>query len=192
MASPIELEKLTETLDDAAGEAFDKVASLLGLPYPGGPAVSVLARGGDRRAFDFPRYRPRHGGLGFSFSGLKTAVLYAVRGQDASAPAPAPESIPRRADLAASFEEAVCDALVSQTLAAARAEELATITVTGGVACNARLRERMREAAAAEGRRAIFPSPVFCSDNAAMIAGQGWHLLRAGRTSALDLDAIAR
>jgi N6-L-threonylcarbamoyladenine synthase len=103
-----------------------------------------------------------------------------------------PESIPRRADLAASFEEAVCDALVTQTIAAARELELVTITVTGGVACNARLRERMRAAARADGRRAIFPSPVYCSDNAAMIAGQGWHLLRTGRLAPLDLDAVAR
>jgi N6-L-threonylcarbamoyladenine synthase len=191
MGSSTELAKLAETLDDAAGEAFDKVARMLGLPYPGGPAVAKLAREGDARAFDFPRYRPRGGGLGFSFSGLKTAVLYAIRGQDASAPPPAPESIPRRADLAASFQEAVVDALVTQTLAAARAEELATVTVTGGVACNARLRERMTSAAGEHGLRAVFPSPSYCTDNAAMIAGQGWHLLRAGRLASWDLDAVA-
>ncbi len=192
MSSPIELTMLAETLDDAAGEAFDKVASMLGLAYPGGPAISDLARSGDGRAFAFPRYRPRAGGAGFSFSGLKTAVLYALRGQDASAPAPAPEDIARRADLAASFQEAVVDVLVAQTLAVAAAENLATITVTGGVACNARLRERMTEAAAELGLRAVFPSPKYCSDNAAMIAGQGWHLLSAGRLASMDLDAIAR
>jgi len=190
-SSPIELTKLAETLDDAAGEAFDKVASILGLPYPGGPAISALARSGDARAFDFPRFRPRDGGLGFSFSGLKTAVLYTVRGQDASTPPSAPEAIPRRADLAASFQEAVVDVLVAQTLAAARAEGLATITVTGGVACNARLRERMTAAASEHGLRAVFPSPSYCTDNAAMIAGQGWHLLRAGRVASWDLDAVA-
>ena len=192
MSSPIEFTKLAETLDDAAGEAFDKVASMLGLGYPGGPAVSALAREGDARAFDLPRYRPRDGGLGFSFSGLKTAVLYVLRGQDASAPPPAPEAIPQRADLAASFEAAVVDVLVSQTLAAARAGDFATITVTGGVACNTRLRERMSAAATEQGLRAIFPSPSYCSDNAAMIAGQGWHLLRAGRIAAWDLDAVPR
>jgi len=191
MSSPMELEKLAETRDDAAGEAFDKVASMLGLGYPGGPAVSALAREGDARAFDFPRFRPRDG-IGFSFSGLKTAVLYAIRGQDASAPAPAPEDIPRRADLAASFEEAVVDALVTQTLAAAREEGLETITVSGGVACNRRLRERMTAEARAAGLEAVFPSPPYCTDNAAMIAGQGWHHLRAGRVAAWDLDAIAR
>jgi len=192
MSSPTELAKLAETLDDAAGEAFDKVASLLGLSYPGGPAISALAREGDPRAFAFPRYRPKDGGLGFSFSGLKTAVLYALRGQDASAPAPTPEAIPRRADMAASFQEAVVDVLVAQSLAAAEAEGLGTITVTGGVACNARLRERMTAAAAERGRRAIFPSPRYCADNAAMIAGQGWHLLREGRVAGWDLDALAR
>ncbi|HEX6885659.1 MAG TPA: tRNA (adenosine(37)-N6)-threonylcarbamoyltransferase complex transferase subunit TsaD [Planctomycetota bacterium] len=192
MSSPTELAKLAETLDDAAGEAFDKVASLLGLSYPGGPAISALARAGDPRAFALPRYRPKDGGLGFSFSGLKTAVLYALRGQDASAPPPAPEAIPRRADLAASFQEAVVDVLVAQSLAAAEAEGLGTITVTGGVACNARLRERMTAAAAERGLRAVFPSPRYCADNAAMIAGQGWHLLRAGRVASWDLDALAR
>ena len=192
MSSPTELVKLAETLDDAAGEAFDKVASMLGLGYPGGPAISTLARSGDGRAFAFPRYTPRSGGAGFSFSGLKTSVLYAIRGQDAASPMPEPGAIPRRADLAASFQEAVVDVLVTQTLAAARAQELATIAVTGGVACNARLRERMTAAAAERGLRAVFPSPSYCSDNAAMIAGQGWHLLREGRISELDLDAVAR
>jgi N6-L-threonylcarbamoyladenine synthase len=192
MDSPTELAPLAETLDDAAGEAFDKVASLLGLPYPGGPAVAELACVGDPRAFALPRYRPKDGGLGFSFSGLKTAVLYAIRGQDASRPGPAPEAIPRRADLAASFQEAVVDVLVAQALAAARAEGLRTITVTGGVACNRRLRERMTAAAAEQGLSTVIPSPRYCTDNAAMIAGQGWHLLRAGRTAGLDLDAVAR
>jgi len=192
MTSPIELSKLAETLDDAAGEAFDKVASMLGLPYPGGPAISALAREGDGRAFAFPRYTPKGGALGFSFSGLKTSVLYAIRGQDAGAPPPAPEAIPRRADLAASFQEAAVDVLVSQSLAAARQEGLETIAVTGGVACNRRLRERMTSAAEERGLRAIFPSPSYCSDNAAMIAGQGWHLLQAGRVAGWELDAIAR
>lgn len=191
MSSPIELTLLAETLDDAAGEAFDKVASMLGLAYPGGPAISDLARSGSGGAFAFPRYRPRTG-AGFSFSGLKTAVLYALRGQDASAPVPDPLAIAQRADLAASFQEAVVDVLVAQSLAVAAAEDLATITVTGGVACNARLRERMVAAAAERGLRAVFPSPKYCSDNAAMIAGQAWHLLRAGRLASLDLDAIAR
>ena len=183
---------LAQTLDDAAGEAFDKVASLLGLGYPGGPEISRLAREGQRDAIRFPRYRPKDGKLGFSFSGLKTAVLYYLRGQDALAPTPAPDEIERPADVAASFEEAVVDTLVTQTLAAAEREELETILVTGGVACNGRLRERMQEAAAARGRRAIFPSPAYCSDNAAMIAGLGYHHGRAGLLAGWDLDARPR
>ncbi len=192
MGSPTRLEKLAETLDDAAGEAFDKVASLLGLPYPGGPAIAALARSGRRDAFRFPRYRPRDGRPGFSFSGLKTAVLYTLRGQDARAPTPRPEEVEGAADVAASFEEAAVDVLVEQTLAAARAEGLTEVVVTGGVACNARLRERMASAARDAGLHAVFPSPAYCSDNAAMIAGLGWHLWRAGAVAGLDLDALAR
>ena len=186
------LELLAETLDDAAGEAFDKVASLLGLDYPGGPAVSKLAMAGRRDALALPRYRPKDGRPGFSFSGLKTAVLYALRGQDAAGPGPGALDEQRRADVAASFEEAAVDVLVEQCLATAQREGLATITVTGGVACNRRLRERMSTAAAAAGLRAVFPSPQYCTDNAAMIAGQGWHLLQAGQRAGLTLDAIPR
>jgi N6-L-threonylcarbamoyladenine synthase len=193
MTSPTTLVPLAETLDDAAGEAFDKVASMLGLPYPGGPAVARLAEQGRPDAYALPRYRPRDGRPGFSFSGLKTAVLYTLRGQDASRPLPAdPATFEGRADLAASFQEAVVDALVTQTLAAARAEGLETIVVAGGVACNLRLREHMTAEAAAAGRRAVFPRPAFCTDNAVMIAGQGWHLYREGRTAGWDLDAAAR
>jgi N6-L-threonylcarbamoyladenine synthase len=192
MRGPTELDKLAETLDDAAGEAFDKVASLLGLPYPGGPAVARLAREGDRRAFPFPRYRPKGESPGFSFGGLKTAVLYHLRGQDALAPTPLPEAIERRADVAASFEEAVVDALVEQTLLAARREELTTLLVAGGVACNERLRERLTAEARLEGREAIFPAPALCADNGAMVAGIGFHLWRQGATAGLDLDASPR
>lgn len=183
---------LAETLDDAAGEAFDKVASLLGLDYPGGPAISRLALTGRRDALALPRYRPKDGRPGFSFSGLKTAVLYALRGQDARGALPGSEEAQRRADVAASFEEAVVDVLVEQCLATAEREGLRTITVTGGVACNRRLRERMQADAAARGLRAVFPSPKYCTDNAAMIAGQGWHHFRAGRLAPLDVDAIPR
>jgi N6-L-threonylcarbamoyladenine synthase len=192
MEGPTRLFPLSETRDDAAGEAFDKVASMLGLPYPGGPAVARLARTGRRDAHDFPRFRPRDPRDGFSFSGLKTAVLYTLRGQDARSPAPRPAEIERPQDVAASFQEAVVDVLVERTLATARTEALETIVVTGGVACNERLRERMLAAALEDGRRAVFPSPALCTDNAAMIAGQGWHLLRQGSVAGLDADAIAR
>ncbi len=192
MSSPIRLTKLAETRDDAAGEAFDKVASILGLGYPGGPEIARLAREGRRDAIAFPRYRPRDGHPGFSFSGLKTAVLYHVRGQDALRSTPPPEDIVDRADVAASFEEALVDALVTQTIASARTECLETIVVAGGVACNVRLRQRMQAAAEEAGLRVVFPSPEYCSDNAAMIAGLGFHLWRSGEVAALDLDALAR
>jgi len=186
------LEKLAETRDDAAGEAFDNVSQMLGLGYPGGPAIALLAAEGDRAAVRFPRYRPKDEKPGFSFSGLKTAVLYHLRGQDALAPTPPPEAILDRADVAASFQEAVVDVLVAQTLAAAEREGTESILVGGGVACNARLRERMAAAAAARGSVASFPSPRFCADNAAMIAGLGGALFQAGCPSDLTLDASAR
>ena len=188
----LDMRALASTLDDAAGEAFDKVAHLLGLPYPGGPALAALAERGDRRALSFPRYRPRDGRPGFSFSGLKTAVLYHLRGGDALAPTPPPEAIADRADVAAAFQEAVVDALCEQTLAALESEGLDTCLVSGGVACNRRLRSAMSERLAERGARALFPSPRFCTDNAAMIAGLGWHALRAGRRAGLDVDASPR
>lgn len=194
--SPLSIERLSSTLDDAAGEAFDKVAYLLGLEYPGGPSISRLAAQGDAARFQFPRYRPRaaHGEelpaiRPFSFSGLKTAVLYHLRGQDGRAPTPAPEAIPHRADVAASFEQAVVDSLVEPTLRAARELDLATVLVVGGVACNRRLRERMHAAASEFGITCRFPSPAYCTDNAAMIAGLGWHHWQAGRVAPLSLDA---
>jgi N6-L-threonylcarbamoyladenine synthase len=197
--SPLDLELISSTLDDAAGEAFDKVAHLLGLGYPGGPAVAALAARGDPTRFAFPRYRPRPRPgeepppvPPFSFSGLKTAVLYHLRGQDARAPTPAPEQIEAPADVAASFQEAVVDSLVGPTLAAARELGLERVLVVGGVACNRRLREKMTAAAEQAGLEAWFPSPAYCTDNAAMVAGLGWHLLQAGRTAALDVDASPR
>jgi N6-L-threonylcarbamoyladenine synthase len=189
--SPIEIEFLAGTRDDAAGEAFDKVAHILGLGYPGGPAVSKLAEAGRARAIDFPRFRSKSGEAGFSFSGLKTAVLYHVCGQDARR-VPSPDEIPDRADVAASFEQAVCDVLIDETLRAARRQGLATVLVAGGVACNRRLRDQMTARAAAARVRAVFPSPAYCTDNAAMIAGLGHALLVAGKTADFALDAAPR
>lgn len=191
-ASPLRIELLGGTLDDAAGEAFDKVAHLLGLPYPGGPAVSKLAEQGNPHAIRFPKYRSEGGRPSFSFSGIKTAVLYHLRGQDALAPTPAPEAILDRADVAASFEQTVVDVLVEETLRAAEGEGLDTVLVAGGVACNRRLRLELTSRAEARGLRVRFPSPAYCTDNAAMIAGLGFHLLRAGRTAGLELDASPR
>lgn len=197
--SALEMERVGATVDDAAGEAFDKVAHLLGLPYPGGPAVSALAAEGEPR-YAFPRCRvkPRRGDdeeradVRFSFSGLKTAVLYHLRGQDAHAPTPEPDDIPDRPDVAASFEEAVVDSLVFPSLDACERLGHGTLLVCGGVACNRRLRERMAEEGERRGIRTVFPSPAYCTDNAAMIAGLGWHLLQAGRTADLTADAFAR
>ncbi len=191
MPVPTRLQKLAETRDDAAGEAFDKVAHMLGLPYPGGPAVARLAREGRRDAIPFPRYRPK-GGPGFSFSGLKTAVLYHLKGGDPLASLPPPERIARPADVAASFEEAVVDTLVAQCLRAAEEENLRSILVTGGVACNEHLRERMGAEARSRGLVAVFPAPRLCADNAAMVAGLGWHRWREGQVESWDLDASAR
>ena len=192
MTAPAELSLITQPLDDAAGEAFDKVASMLGLAYPGGPEISKLALEGRRDAIAFPRYRPKKGGVGFSFSGLKTAVLYHMRGQDALAPTPAPEDIANRADVAASFEAACVDTLVRQTIQAAKDEGFERIVVAGGVACNRHLREVMCRTAEESGMAATFPSPAYCTDNAVMIAGLGHHVLEAQGTAALDLDALAR
>ena len=192
MEGPARLTPLAQTLDDAAGEAFDKVASMLGLGYPGGPEISRLALEGRRDAIAFPRYRPKRERYGFSFSGLKTAVLYHLRGQDALAPTPAPEEIPDRADVAASFEAAVVETLVTQTLLAAREQKLERIVCAGGVACNRHLRERLCAAAEEAGCVATFPSPAYCSDNAAMIAGLGFHVLREEGAAPLGLDALAR
>ena len=183
---------IARTLDDAAGEAFDKVAWLLGLDYPGGPSVSKLAEQGDPKAFAFPRYRPKNGQLGFSFSGLKTAVLYHLRGQDALAPTPEPKDIERPADVAASFQQAVVDALVTQTLEAAQQQGLKTVVIGGGVACNQSLREQLRSRAEAQGLRLLCPSPAYCTDNAAMIAGLGYELWQAGKGADLSLDASPR
>ncbi|TAJ15880.1 MAG: tRNA (adenosine(37)-N6)-threonylcarbamoyltransferase complex transferase subunit TsaD, partial [Planctomycetota bacterium] len=189
---PLDLEYVSGTSDDAAGECFDKIAAILGLAYPGGPAIAALARDGDPHAFAFPRYQPRAGAPAFSFSGLKTAVLYHVRGRAAARGIDATTTIERRADVAASAQEAIVDVLVEQTLAAARALSSNTVLVVGGVACNARLRERMHDAARSRGLRSIFPSPPYCTDNAAMVAGLGWHLLQAGRRADLSLDATPR
>jgi N6-L-threonylcarbamoyladenine synthase len=158
---------LGQTVDDAAGEAFDKVARYLGLGYPGGPAIDRLARTGARDAYAFPRAMP--GELDCSFSGLKTAVVTFVRRRP-DAPI---------ADVAASFQEAVVDQLVSKLLAAADAHGAPTLVLAGGVAANSRLRERVSEVAAETGRAAFLPPPELCTDNAAMIAATAYFRLAA-------------
>lgn len=154
---------LGETQDDAAGEAFDKTASLLGLEYPGGPALARLAVGGDAKRFDFPRPMIASADLDFSFSGLKTSVLTRVRALGT------PDDR-TRADLAASFQEAVVDVLAAKCAAALEREALAELVVAGGVGANARLRERLEADAMRRGTRVHFPPLALCTDNGAMIA----------------------
>ena len=154
---------LGETQDDAAGEAFDKTASLLGLDYPGGPALARLAEGGDARRFDFPRPMIASPELNFSFSGLKTAVLTRVRGLGALDDA-------TRADLAASFQQAIVDVLASKCRQALEREGLTALVVAGGVGANALLRERLVADTRSMGARVHFPPLRLCTDNGAMIA----------------------
>jgi N6-L-threonylcarbamoyladenine synthase len=185
---PREVTRLGQTLDDAAGECFDKVAVLLDLPQPGGPAVSRLAQQGDGAAVAFPRYRPPGDGVGFSFSGLKTSVLYYLKGAAGKRDAPNRPDLPvSPADVAASFERAAVDVLVEQSLRAVEREDVRDLVVGGGVAANRVLRRLAAERAPA-GIRVCFPSPALCADNGAMIAIRGSELLSLGSSAPLDVD----
>jgi len=169
---------LGQTIDDAAGEAFDKVARFLGLPYPGGPAIDREAGNGDPDAIRFPRAM-LHEGLDFSFSGLKTSVMNHVRKHpDVST-----------ADVAASFQTAVVDVLVTKARRAAELVGAKGLVLGGGVAANSLLRERFTVECATAGIRGFLPSRAMCTDNAAMIAAAGWHRLRADGPTALDAGA---
>jgi N6-L-threonylcarbamoyladenine synthase len=200
--------RLGQTRDDAAGEAFDKVARLLALGYPGGPVIDQLARWGDAQAVDFGRIKMKGNPLDFSFSGLKTAVLYRVRGTPLAV-----EAEQRRAwrqarenatadelrahcsqatlDLIASFQNAVVRDLLERTLAAADAAQVDSIFVSGGVACNSLLRARFVKGCKAQGFRVFLPSPALCTDNAAMIAAAGYYKLKAGQLADATLAAHA-
>lgn len=186
--SPLESRTIGATVDDAAGEAFDKVAALLGLDLPGGPSVEQRARGGDAGKAPFPRPKFKEGDYRFSFSGLKTAVLYRVKGQDARGEISLTEE--GLSDVCAGFQEAVVDALVERTVAAAREHGADRVSLGGGVAANGRLRERLQQAGDREGFEVFAPPISLCTDNAAMVAGLGYHLLQAGEVAALDVDAM--
>ena len=181
---------LGHTLDDAAGEAFDKVAKLLSLPYPGGVAIDHLSDGGDPRAVDLPRAIMTRGNLDFSFSGLKTAVRYHVEGREAATLVGQ-----GLADLAASVQEAIVDVLVEKSARAAESVGAPTVVLAGGVAANRRLRARAAEVFAGRGLRLCLTPLPFCTDNAAMVAGLGRRLFARGEglppDRALDLDAYA-
>ncbi len=179
-------EQLGRTIDDAAGEAFDKVAKVLGLGYPGGAEIDRRSKKGDRNAIDFPRGLLDRDNLDFSFSGMKTAASQYIKKQPV-------ERLPEMTDdIAASFQEAVVDVLVEKTLKASGRHGVSSIVVSGGVACNSRLREKMAERVGGLGGKACFPSPLLCTDNAAMIALLGDHYLGLGERAALSMNAVAR
>ncbi|MEA2308221.1 MAG: tRNA N6-adenosine threonylcarbamoyltransferase [Thermoleophilaceae bacterium] len=182
---PPDYEVLGRTLDDAAGEAFDKGARLLGLGYPGGPELDRLAHEGDREAFAFPRSLPGDG-LDFSFSGLKTALLYRVRDLGAE------ETARRRADLAASYQAAVVDSLIARVRAALERERLDRLAIGGGVAANSELRARIEELAEELEVEVWIPPRDLCTDNAAMIAAVARYTEPIAYPGYLSLDASAR
>jgi len=175
---------LGETRDDAAGEAFDKTAKLLGLPYPGGPELARLAERGRHGAFDFPRPMVDRPGLEFSFSGLKTAVVHALRGREMT------DAL--RADVAEGVQLSIVETLTVKALRALEETGLDTLVVSGGVSANRSLRERLAEAARGRGARVYYPRIEFCTDNAAMIAVAGLARLKAGQHDGLAIEARAR
>jgi len=178
---------LGQTIDDAAGEAFDKVARYLGLEYPGGPAIDRVAMDGDPTAIAFPRAL-LNDGLDFSFSGLKTAVVNHVRAHPDVTTADV-EPVPV-ADVAASFQEAVVEVLLAKARKAARQIGAKALALGGGVAANSALREQFLDACVVDGLRAFLPSRAMCTDNAAMIGVTAWYRLRADGPSPLDLPAL--
>jgi len=181
--APFTYELLGQTLDDAAGEAFDKVARFIGLGFPGGPELDRLAQRGDSGAIRFPRAATERG-YDFSLSGLKTAVVRYVKSERAMGREPPHE------DVAASFQEAVVEVQVAKTVAAVRDKGVRTIVLGGGVVANTRLRALMAERAAEEGVRLLIPSPELCTDNGAMIASAGFYRLERGEQSGLDIGAF--
>jgi N6-L-threonylcarbamoyladenine synthase len=175
---------LGETRDDAAGEAFDKTAKLLGLPYPGGPELARLAERGKSGTFNFPRPMLDRPGLEFSFSGLKTAVVHALRGREMT------DAV--RADVAEGVQLSIVETLTTKALRALEETGLDTLVVSGGVSANRSLRARLAEAARRQGARVYYPRIEFCTDNAAMIAVAGLARLQAGQHDGLAIQARAR
>lgn len=177
-------ETLGQTRDDAAGEAFDKIARALGLGYPGGPLIDKAAKSGNSSAVDFPRVYFNDGSLDFSFSGLKTAVLNYLNTLEQKNEEISVE------DVSASFQQAVIDVLVENTIKAAKSKKIKNIALAGGVAANSLLREQMKAKAIENGLNMYYPSPVLCTDNAAMIACAAYYEFIRGNTSDLTLNAV--
>ena len=173
-----------QTRDDAAGEAFDKIARVMGLPYPGGPEIDRLAAEGDENAVDFPRALREKGNYEFSFSGLKSAVLNYLNEMQMK------RIEVNKADVAASFQKAVIEVLVQKSLEALSETKLDTLVLAGGVAANSALEHRLREVSAEHGIRFYYPDKILCTDNAAMIACRGYYQSRAGLFSDLRLNAV--
>jgi len=190
MEAPGRARRIGRTLDDAAGEALDKGAALLGLPYPGGPSIEAAARRGDAQRVALPRPMIGPDSLDFSFSGVKTALLYHLRGNALTRPMPA-LSETEVADLAASYQAAVVDTLVRKLRRAAERHPARSLAIGGGVARNGLLRERLRSDRVLAPLHRVFPPPELCSDNGAMIAGLGHHHLQQGHVDGLDLEALA-
>lgn len=182
------IELIGQTVDDAAGEAFDKVAAILELGFPGGPAVDRLAQGGNPRAHRFPRTWIKEDHANFSFSGLKTAVLYAVHGVGNKYGDLSKFSQQQFADVAASFQAALVETLAAKTIAAAQRLGVATVVVGGGVAANSALRRELEGRCAKNGLRLVLTPTVYCTDNAAMIAALGYHHFTAGDFAKFDLE----
>ena len=177
-------EIIGRTRDDAAGEAFDKVARSIGLGYPGGPKIDALAPSGNKDAIAFPRASVENAPYDFSFSGVKSAVLNYINGCKMK------EIEYSQADIAASFQEAVVDVLVQHTMLAAKNYNISKIAMAGGVASNKGLRAKMRTECERRGYSLYYPDPIFCTDNAAMIGAAGYYEYRNGVRSGLDLNAV--
>ena len=190
LRAPLDAVRLGTTRDDAAGEALDKGAALLGLPYPGGPAIERAAVGGNRRAATLPRSMLSADSLDFSFSGLKTSLLYLLRGPGAVAPPRALDE-PELRDLAASYQEAVVDALLQKLTRAADRHAPKSLCIGGGVARNQRLRERLQQEPRLRALQLVLPEMNLCSDNGAMIALMGHLQLQQGMLADMTLEPVA-